>query len=440
MLVSGRLLFVRRMNLAPQTDRRLHAAYVMSEALSRKMGLGALLEEALSIAMQVADAAAGTIALHDPRRAKLVFVHVAGERRDALAGFELDPGEGVIGDVFSSGAGRITTAASEDPAHTSRVDDAVGYTTESLLTVPLKTMEGEPIGALQLLNKIRGEFAENDLEVAAVLAAQIAAAVENERLHERAKAAEVAHMLGDISHDIKNLMTPIATTAQTLRPMLDDMFRDLDGIVAGLDTETAQSIASASGFVREFAPEAFDMLNESSLTVQARVKELADAVKGVVAEPNFEPADPAEVVARVVAALKPLSDAKGIRLTHEDSAGGIEATIDRGRLFNAVYNLVINAIPETPAGGSITVRTRVNADAYEIVVADTGRGIPPEILPKLFTDQAVSTKPGGTGLGTQVVRKVVEAHGGRVWVESEVGKGSVFSISLPLPAASASGS
>ena len=67
-----------------------------------------------------------------------------------------------------------------------------------------------------------------------------------------------------------------------------------------------------------------------------------------------------------------------------------------------------------------------------IEVADTGRGMPPEVRERLFTDRAISTKPGGTGLGTRIVKNVVDAHGGKIWVESELGKGTTFFIRLPL--------
>jgi signal transduction histidine kinase len=389
--------------------------------------------------MRVTDATAGTIALHDPRTGKLVFRHVAGEKRDELLGYELSPDEGVIGSVFQSGEGRITPVASGDPDHTPRVDEHLGYTTRNMVTVALKTMDGQAAGAMQLLNKQAGSFEQPDLEVAGILGAQLASAIENQRLHEQTKAAEIAHMLGDISHDIKNLMTPIITGVQTLQPMLDDMFSDLDRIAGEIGDGARESITEACAFVRGFLPEAFEMLTESSLTVQARVKELSDAVKGEISEPKFELADPAEVIARVIATLGPLAEAKKIALAHQDFASGSSANIDKGRLFNAVYNLVINAIPETPPGGSITVRTRATDTVYEITVADTGKGIPPEVCEKLFTDQAVSTKPGGTGLGTRIVRKVVDAHGGRIRIESRLGEGATFTITLPLGGIEAAG-
>jgi signal transduction histidine kinase len=112
--------------------------------------------------------------------------------------------------------------------------------------------------------------------------------------------------------------------------------------------------------------------------------------------------------------------------------------LDRRRMYNCIYNLVHNAIPETPPGGTIRVSARRRADdeheapgTLEIVVADDGRGMPESVRARLFGDDAVSTKPGGTGLGTRIVRGAVEAHGGSISVASAPGAGARFTLTLP---------
>lgn len=107
---------------------------------------------------------------------------------------------------------------------------------------------------------------------------------------------------------------------------------------------------------------------------------------------------------------------------------------DGNRLFIALYNLVNNAIPETPVGGSVTIGGAVGLDGKTVVltVADTGGGMPPEIRDRLFTKDAISGKAGGTGLGTKIVKDVVDAHSGTVSVHSEPRKGTIFTIQLPI--------
>ncbi len=107
---------------------------------------------------------------------------------------------------------------------------------------------------------------------------------------------------------------------------------------------------------------------------------------------------------------------------------------DEHRLFNAFYNLINNAIPEVPSGGTITIEGRVEEGnkAVLLSVADTGKGMKPEIRERLFTNRVVSTKSGGTGLGTKIVKDVVTSHGGSISVESQEGVGTTFYIRLPL--------
>jgi len=133
-------------------------------------------------------------------------------------------------------------------------------------------------------------------------------------------------------------------------------------------------------------------------------------------------------VARLVA------EEKGLTLRTEGLDDLPMLMADERRLYNLFYNLINNAIPEVPNGGSITVRGQraPEGDAVLLSVADTGRGMPPEVRDSLFTARAISSKKGGTGLGTKIVKDVVDAHSGRITVESTVGVGTTFLIRLPL--------
>jgi histidine kinase len=114
---------------------------------------------------------------------------------------------------------------------------------------------------------------------------------------------------------------------------------------------------------------------------------------------------------------------------------------DRERIHQVLFNLLDNAVRFTPAGGRVTVSADGHNGSVDVHVADTGPGIPPEHLPRLFerfyrADLARSQKDGGTGIGLAIARSVVEAHGGRIWADSRPGEGSVFTFELPVaPAA-----
>ena len=145
-----------------------------------------------------------------------------------------------------------------------------------------------------------------------------------------------------------------------------------------------------------------------------------------------ERVDLARVVGRAVEELRPQAEEGGIVLTRERAGEVFDARGDEDRLVQVVVNLVANAIRFTPREGHVTVRLIDAGPEIEIQVEDTGVGIPAAALPRIFDSwrQAHSDR-GGTGLGLAVVRGVVLAHGGRVTVESQEGKGSRFTVLLP---------
>ena len=156
---------------------------------------------------------------------------------------------------------------------------------------------------------------------------------------------------------------------------------------------------------------------------------------------HFAPCRLTEVVEEVLTALRLYASDKGVTLHAQelDSLPLIQA--DKGRLFNALYNLVNNAIPETPSGGTVTVsgQEETNTSFVRISVVDTGQGMPPDIRNRLFTKETISHKVGGTGLGTKIVKDVVDSHGGTITVESQQGQGTIFTIRLPIHAPSNEG-
>ena len=112
---------------------------------------------------------------------------------------------------------------------------------------------------------------------------------------------------------------------------------------------------------------------------------------------------------------------------------------DRDRLIQVVINLISNAVKFTPSG-TITVSARQRPDGLEVAVADTGVGIAREDHDKVFEQfgqagDTLTDKPRGTGLGLPICREIVEHHGGRLWLESEVGAGSTFRFTLPVRSA-----
>ena len=143
--------------------------------------------------------------------------------------------------------------------------------------------------------------------------------------------------------------------------------------------------------------------------------------------------------ALVEEALKPLRlqfREKGIHLETEIAENTPEVPGDQQQLAWVVTNLVSNALRYTPAEGTVTVHSDLNADSVRVSVKDSGRGIPPDAVEVIFDKfvqikQATDATPGSVGLGLAIAKEVVEAHGGRIWVESSVGQGSTFFFTIP---------
>ncbi|MBI5833968.1 MAG: GAF domain-containing sensor histidine kinase [Armatimonadetes bacterium] len=430
-----------RAQLAERTSQ-LHAVRLITAALSSKTDLDEILRSALTSCLEAVRANAGSILIFVEAEQQLQFRYVVGEAAPVLTGKLLDPQKGIAGEVYRTGEPKITEDVTQDKSHFRGIDQMTHFHTRNMVTVPIKAIHGDPVGVMQILNKEgTGFFDENDIDTLMILSAQAASAIENSRLFREAQLAVVVNLMGDISHDVKNMVTPVSVCAQTLEFMFEDLYDRLDDVSGKLPAPLAAELESATSSLRDFYPEAVRMFLDGSDQVQARVREIADCVKGIVAEPTFEPSAINDVVQSVATPLRLVAERAGLVIDLSGLTDDLPLVpMDQKQVYNCVYNLVNNAIPETPEGGSIFVRTRLDraADFHDgdehlvLEVGDTGRGMPEHVRAKLFTKDAVSTKPGGTGLGTKIVGNVVAAHDGQISVASEQGVGTVFTLRFPL--------
>jgi len=406
-----------------QRERHLEAIHYITAALGSVTRLAEVVREALRVSLDCVGARDGSVALYDPERDKLVYTYAAGVKADQVSGMELDPGEGVAGAVFQSGKLRISQDLQHDPDHSRKVEEQLHYQARNTVTVPLKSPQGQTIGVMQVLNKDAGDFDDADAEVLEILGTQVTIAVESARLYEQARIVEIVRYVGNLSHDVKNMITPSQTGAETLRLVADDCFERLESLLTpelcpGCPLDEAWE---ALNELRGFYPELLDLVLDGANAVQQRMKEIADAVKGVVTPPVFKRQQLGPIVELVVKTLRLVGEKAGVEVSYEPEAELPDLDLDDGRMYNALYNLVYNAIQATPSGGRVTLRARVGDErtcperpCIVLEVADTGSGVPPEVLPDLFTDRVRTTKAGGTGLGTRIVRNVMDAHGATI--------------------------
>ncbi len=403
-------------------ERELEAARRISEALFQHLSVEELVEQGLKIALEVVDGQAGCVLLAKPESKELVFYHAIGDKAP-LRGTAFPWTQGIAGSVFAKGEPIVIQDVKGDQRHLEKIDQNTGFTTHDMIALPLKRWEGHPIGVLEVMNKKNGQLDQDDVAILSIIASFTALSIEQARLFQDAKMAEVVRILGDIGHDVKNLLMPVLCGASLLQDEIDQVFAELKRSSPG-QTKKSQEICN----------EVIQMLSNNARRIQDRVKEIADCVKGLSSPPKFSPCKMAHVVASVFDTLKLFAQEKGITLLHEGIADLPPIQADEGRLFNAFYNLVNNAVTEVPPGGSITIRGQIHPEnqALLIEVVDTGRGMPAEIRDSLFTTSAMSKKKGGTGLGTKIVKDVIDAHQGNITVDSEPGHGTTFNINLPI--------
>lgn len=424
-----------------ELQRQLDAVHLIAIELGRVTEVDGIVRRSLEVALEVVDAQAGSILLHDPSTDKLIFRYVVGGGGDQLVGTALDVGRGIAGRAFREARTMVTDQASLDPDHATEIEEKTKYVTTNMVTVPLKTGDGQPIGVMQVLNKKDGRFDEDDVAVLEILAHQIASRLENARLQQEARLAEVAKYVGHVCHDLKNLMTPLQTGAQTLNEIVAADAQQLDEVLQSgkLAEDVEEPVAAVAEDLRSLVPEIVQMMLEGSLVTQQRMAEIANAVKGMTVQPVFEETDVVEIAERVVHLLSMQADGLGVELSVQKECEIPLAVVDGRQLYNALYNLVFNAIEACQGGGTVTVAisARPGGDFPEgnylkIQVSDTGKGMPEHVRKKLFTDEAITTKSTGTGLGTRIVKNVVDAHGGTIAVDSREGEGTTITIKLPL--------
>jgi two-component system, NtrC family, sensor histidine kinase KinB len=195
-------------------------------------------------------------------------------------------------------------------------------------------------------------------------------------------------------------------------------------------------LEGTAGALDDRQREILEVCREDTARLDRLMRELLDLSKiesGAVT-PHLNEVRPASLLAEATNPLRLQVEGRGLRLEVDASPDLPPVAVDRGQIERVIANLVTNAIRATPAGGTITVAAAPRNDAVAISVADTGSGIPREFLSTIFEPfvQVPHASRGGAGLGLTISRRIVEGHGGRLSVQSEPGRGSTFTFTVPF--------
>ena len=232
-----------------------------------------------------------------------------------------------------------------------------------------------------------------------------------ERLVQAERVAAWREMARRLAHELKNPIFPIQLSIETLR--------------RALDQEGAADPARFQALFRESSDTILDELR----SLRSIVEEFSQFAR--MPPPRLAPTDISDLVGRVVALYGARADT--VRIETVLAPGLPLAAVDRDLMGRALGNLVANALEAMPEGGTLTVRTRADAEGVALEVSDTGPGLTEDQRTRLFTPY-YTTKKGGTGLGLAIVQGIVSDHGGRIQVESSPGAGTTFTLIIPVAA------
>jgi signal transduction histidine kinase len=393
----------------------------VSQMLNSTLSLEPLLQIIIQAATELTDTEACSILLIDKNTGELRFAEASGGASEELKKVSVPMDNSIGGWVARMGRPLLIRDARNDPRWHGGVDKTTNFETHSILGVPLK-VRNEVIGVLEVVNKINEAegFTQDDIQIATTLGAQAAVAIENARLLDELQQAyrdlaELDQIKGDFvsiaAHELRTPLTVILGYATFLR----------DG-VSGEASEQLEIVLNSAMRLRSLID---DMVNLYHIrTDEVRLERTIFSLRQLVVD--------------LVKEFSELIKGKQQHLTTKFVPNNSPLNLDgdRQKIYLVLSNLLSNAIKFTPEHGRIHINIELKEHKYWIQVIDTGIGILESEYERIF-DQFYQVEPSltrkyqGMGLGLSIAKGMVNVHGGRMWVESVVGKGSNFTVVLP---------
>lgn len=385
----------------------LQQLLMASRALSSTLDLQQVLSLVINVAAELTNSKSASILMVESETAKLRFVATNGESQ--LVGV-LVPMDSLAGWVVENNKTYVSHKLKEEKQHYKGIERMTGMVHHSLLAVPLHH-KGEVLGALEVLKVSGDEYTDHDLAVTQALASQAAVAIANARLFQQSDA------IAEVMHELK---TPLMGIMAALELLERDDLKEPQRrhIVHNMRSETRRMTKMTQDFL------------ELSRLEAGRIRL------------EWEPVDLRKVIEAVMHAQAPQATQSEIQMAvfYDRNKPLPKISGDADRLKQVLMNLVSNAIKYNRTGGKVAIKASTMGEngrsCVKLTVVDTGHGIAPEDVKHLF--ERFYRVPGaegfadGSGLGLSIAKKIIEAHNGRIEVESELGKGTAFHCILPI--------
>ncbi len=396
------------MTASPTTDTLLHRYQHLME-ISRDLvstfDLDALLAHIVSVAVEISGSEAASILLLDETNQQLYFQTASNMAEIPIMRGMVVPSEGSLaGWVVQNRQPVIVNDVRSDQRHDESVDEKTRFSTSSLMGIPLIAKD-KIIGVLEVLNKIEGPFTSEDQEVMTVLGAQAAIAIQNTRLFQQ------SDLIAELVHELRTPLSSLSAVAHLL------MKRDIE------ETQRDRLVVIMNGEVQRLNNMATSFLDLARL----------ESGRAIFHQTTFDLKILLEECAYI---CQSKADENKLTMQVEVTPDLPALEADRDKIKQVLLNLISNAIKYNRTGGSIKLQAVSRLREMRISVEDTGPGILPDELPHLFEKffRASRTERGtpGTGLGLSICRRIMDAHRGQIEVESQVGKGTRFTLVFPL--------
>ena len=407
-----------------RTERLLE----ISRTLSAPLELEPFLHVLIGAASELTACETASILEVEEGGKQLHFLALPWFHRDSLKTVKVPVQTSVAGWVFANGQPAVIPDVSVESRHFKEADRIADFVTRSLVAVPI-TYQSDKLGVLEVVNKTgTAHYTEEDLTILETLASMAATAIQNARLMEKVRrSTEQAAQLEAMKNDF------IGIASHELRTPL--------GLILGHAT-----------FLKEVVPAEFAAQLDVIVRNSLRLKEIIDSIASMdnvqrgVATLRTQTISIRKVVEDVMGSFGREAESKQLSLRSEIGPGDLQVEGDETKVSIALSNVVKNAIVFTDPGGHIFIVAGRIPGYIKISVSDDGIGIPARDLPHIFerfyqVESHLTRKHGGMGLGLSVARVMVELHGGHIWAESLEGKGSNFTLLLPVnaPQADAAG-
>jgi signal transduction histidine kinase len=380
--------------------------------------LEAFLQTIISEATELTNSELASILEYDETAEELRFLAMQWFQRDVLRPVGVPLDGSAAGWVYRRGQPLIIQDAKADKRHFKVIDRVTNHETHSLVAVPLM-VRSEVVGVLEALNKKDdAHYTEEDLTILETLGALAAHAIQNVNLQRKVRATSIELA------ELERLKTDfIAITSHELRTPL--------GLILGHAT-----------FLRELAGmqygEQLDMIIRNATKLKDIVENLSDVdnVQTGAARVRSQKVSLKKIAEDVILTFQDEANSRNITLKSDTGDSPFYVEVDGIKISIALSNLVKNSIQFTESGGHVEVRVEEESGYIKVAVADDGIGIPARDLPRVFerffqVETHLTRRYGGMGLGLAVAKAMVELHNGRIWAESQEGKGSTFTFLLP---------